>query len=204
MNVTSPSRGFTLLELMATLAVAGVLAALAIPSFSSWIANTKVRTSAQSIGSNLRFAQAEALKRSRGVVLYRTASSTCAINASPSATGAYWVMQTIPYVSVETAAIVQCNTVADFTANVDVSSAAVGSGTLPICFNGSGRLAAVTDPGLGGAACTVDANGTRQFNVRLNPQSNRPLRVLATLGGSVRLCDPAKTFSATDPDGCPP
>lgn len=192
------------MELMVTLAIAGILAALAIPSFSNWIANTKVRTSAQSVGTNLRFAQAEALKRSRGVVLYRTASSSCAVNAAPSATGAYWVMQTIPFVSVETVSIVQCNTVADFAANVDVSSAAAGSGTLPICFNAGGRLAAVANPGIGGAACTVDADGTRQFNVRLSPQSNRPLRVLATLGGSVRLCDPAKTFSATDTDGCPP
>ena len=33
---------------------------------------------------------------------------------------------------------------------------------------------------------------------------DRPLRVLVSLGGQVRMCDPAKILSAAAPEGCPP
>ena len=35
------------------------------------------------------------------------------------------------------------------------------------------------------------------------PGSDRPLRVTVSMGGQVRMCDPARTQSATQPDGCP-
>jgi type IV fimbrial biogenesis protein FimT len=48
----------------------------------------------------------------------------------------------------------------------------------------------------------LDATGMNSFDIT-NSAADRPLRVLVTLGGSVRLCDPAKTLSAAQPDGCP-
>jgi type IV fimbrial biogenesis protein FimT len=33
--------------------------------------------------------------------------------------------------------------------------------------------------------------------------ADRPLQVQIKLGGQVRMCDPARTLSATQPDGCP-
>ena len=48
-------------------------------------------------------------------------------------------------------------------------------------------------------ACTAAA---ATYDITI-PNADRPLRVLVALGGQVRLCDPAKTLSNTNPDGCP-
>ena len=51
-------------------------------------------------------------------------------------------------------------------------------------------------------ASTLDASGISSFDVS-NTHADRPLRVLVTLGGGVRLCDPAKVLATATPDGCP-
>jgi len=76
------------------------------------------------------------------------------------------------------------------------------AGATALCFNSAGRQVANADPGLGGTACVLDASGTSSFDIT-NSNADRPLRVLVTLGGGVRLCDPAKTLSSSTPDGCP-
>ena len=71
-----------------------------------------------------------------------------------------------------------------------------------LCFNSGGRQVANADPGIGGAACALDASGI-SASTSAPPMPTGRLRVLVTLGGGVRLCDPAKTLAAATPDGCP-
>lgn len=63
--------GFTLSELMTTLAVMGVLATVAIPSFISLIAENRLTTNANQLISALAFARSEALKRGIQVTIKR-------------------------------------------------------------------------------------------------------------------------------------
>jgi prepilin-type N-terminal cleavage/methylation domain-containing protein len=72
--------GFTLFEIVITLAVMAILAAIAIPSFSGMIARTHARDSAQSISTGLDWAKSFAISSSR-VVSY-TAKSDCSWTAS--------------------------------------------------------------------------------------------------------------------------
>ena len=44
-------RGFSLVELMVTVAVLSLLMTLAVPSFNEWIQNGRIRTAAESIQS---------------------------------------------------------------------------------------------------------------------------------------------------------
>ena len=62
-------RAFTLVELVATLAVAGVLFALAVPSFAQFIAEQKLLNEARRVADAITLARSEAMKRNGHVVM---------------------------------------------------------------------------------------------------------------------------------------
>ena len=61
--------GFTLPELMIVLAVAGVLAALAVPSFQSLTQSQQIKNASFELFSSLSLARSEAIKRNNDVIL---------------------------------------------------------------------------------------------------------------------------------------
>ena len=63
------SAGFTLIELMVTVAIVAVVASLAAPSFREMLAVQRVRSAAYSIISDLTLARSEAIKRGLDVTL---------------------------------------------------------------------------------------------------------------------------------------
>lgn len=61
--------GFTLPELLIVLAVAGILAAIAVPSFQSLTQSQQVKNASFELFSNLSLARSEAIKRNAHVTL---------------------------------------------------------------------------------------------------------------------------------------
>lgn len=198
-------RGFSLIELMVTVSLLALLMGLAMPGFMTWIRNTKVRTVAEALQSGTRLAQAEAVRRYRQVVFFRTNQSNCDDSATAQAGGAFWVIRTVVLLADDVSEVVRCGNLSDVASGVAIN------GPTAICFSSAGRQVANTATVTGiGVACTLAPSGLSTFDIGVDTTKSsatpedRPLRVLIGIAGSVRMCDPAKALSATVPDGCPP
>ncbi len=71
-SVPRSQRGFTIIELGVTLAIAGILLFMAIPSFNTFIQNNRLRSATADFVAALNLARVEAIKRQARVILCRT------------------------------------------------------------------------------------------------------------------------------------
>lgn len=78
------NHGFTLIELMVTVAILATLVAIALPNFSSTISSTKSQTVVQELATALNLARSEAVMRHGGVQICprNTAGTGCDAEAS--------------------------------------------------------------------------------------------------------------------------
>lgn len=67
MNRSYSNQGFTLIELMIAITIAGILLVIAIPSFQFTILNSRVKTAASDFHISLLLARSEAIKLNRNV-----------------------------------------------------------------------------------------------------------------------------------------
>ena len=68
--------GFTLTELVITVTIVGILAAIAAPSFNEFMVQQRIRNAAFELMSDLTFARSEAVKRNSDVTMTRSSSWT--------------------------------------------------------------------------------------------------------------------------------
>jgi type IV fimbrial biogenesis protein FimT len=196
-------RGFTLLELLVAMVVFAILVALGFPAFSAWIHDEQIRSTAELLQNGLRLAQTDALDRSR-IVVFSLSNAAPALSATPAANGVNWYAQALPLFAAEA-------TLSSYTSTAYLQGGALGganngttiTGPASVCFSSIGRFVA-TSQTVGGAsyACSVPASGTLVSYDVANSLGDRPLRVTVSFGGQIRLCDPARTLSASNPDGC--
>ncbi len=69
MSVMKKNSGFTLIELMVTIAIVAISAALAYPSFASLISSNRAATGANELIASLTLARSEALRHPGGVAI---------------------------------------------------------------------------------------------------------------------------------------
>lgn len=70
------NKGFTLVELMVTLSVGSILLAVAVPSYQTFVQNSRLTTQNNSFASALMLAKSEAVKRSSWVAICPSTSGT--------------------------------------------------------------------------------------------------------------------------------
>lgn len=154
-------RGVTLIELMIGIAIMGILAALALPGYRTFIQNTQIRTVAESIQNGLQVARAESVRRNTDVrfeMLDGSAWQVCLV--------------TDP----------DCDDPVQSRATSEGSSDVVSvefdpAANTTITFNAFGSVRSPT--GLTSILVSGEDPASRQLQVQLNT------------GGNVKLCDPS-------------
>jgi len=86
--------GFTLVELMITIAIAMILMTIAVPSFTLMINNSKITSKTNEFVSSLNLARSEALKRSNNVSICKSKAdfSACEASADDSFSSKGWLV----------------------------------------------------------------------------------------------------------------
>ncbi len=203
------SAGFTLIEVLVTVSIFAILVALTVPAMKAWVANTKVRTVADSLENGIRLAQSEAERLSRQVVFALTNDNPPAINFTAVTSGPYWAIQTVPLPGTGEAPTLIASGVLSSAGTV-VNIAAGSANQTALCFNSLGRLAFNATPGPGGATCTpptapVAANNTNNtqpmFTYTVSVAgADHTLEVEVATGGQLHLCDTSQTSTAANPN----
>lgn len=192
------SAGFTVVEMMIAVAILGILLAIGMPSFATFIRNSQVRTAAENMQAGLNLARSEALRRNAPVSFWMVTNLTsgCALSSS----GNSWV------VSMANPAgkcqIASSETVAPRTIQTRSGNDATGPVTLSATGGGAARNC-VTFNGFGQVEDTCTGGGTPIAKVEFNTATagTKSLEVRITSGGAVRMCNPAMA-NTDDPTYC--
>jgi type IV fimbrial biogenesis protein FimT len=208
------ARGFTLIELVVTIALLGILVMLSVPSFTGWIRNSQIRTVTEALQTGVRTAQAESVRRNRQVVLFFTdgepsagvSGSTKCSSATPALGGKRWAIQTLPgswgeeTSGCKNAEYLTGGKLSDIASSVTITN---DKSAKAICFKSDGRLATTASGSSGTGVNAACAAAATTFTVT-TAGADRPLKLIVQLGGQLRMCDPNRpTLSASSPDGCP-
>ncbi|HEY2336989.1 MAG TPA: GspH/FimT family pseudopilin [Burkholderiales bacterium] len=176
------ARGFTIIEVLISLVVLGVLVAMAGPSFFGFMQNSQIRAAANAMQNGLQVARANAIARNLQVQLA----------VGP---GSGWTVS-----EVTSGSVIQTRVHEEGTPNVGVNTLPAGAfkvtftplGAVTVDPSGVTRMDFVNPSGGG---CETDS-----------PAGNmRCLRIVVTGGGSIKMCDPKLDPAATPPDprACP-
>jgi type IV fimbrial biogenesis protein FimT len=170
MTTNSLARGFTLLELIVALTITGMLLTLGMPSFTTFLRNSEVRSTAESISNGLRLARSEATRLNQPV------SFTLAGGTDPS-----WSINVFNPVS---GTLTQPPIQQYSRFEVGHSSQVVNTpgNAVAVTFNGLGRIISpspIATPNLQQIDVSSLVNGEA-----------KSLRVYADDVHGIRLCDP--------------
>jgi type IV fimbrial biogenesis protein FimT len=184
-----PLRGFTLIELMVTIAIVSMVLMFGLPSLSAWIQSSQIRNASESMLGGLQLARAEAVRRNTSV-LFTMPTVAGGGTASDWSVSCFTPSASCPGAGM-TETEIQKRSAAEGSANAQVAAA-----QSTIVFNGMGRVTptpaativlVITNPN--GGTCAQTGGAMRCLQIRV------------TSGGQSRMCDPALAL-ATNPRGC--
>lgn len=167
--------GFTLIETMTSVAMIAVLAASAMPTYSSFLRNSEIRSATDSIAYGLRVARNEAIKRN-AVVSFTIAAE----GGSPS-----WAVK-----QASDDSVIQSSSAQEVGAHIKV--VAKPTEAVSVAFSPFGM--AMPD--------TADAATIQQLAIAsTTPEGAHTLQINVD-GKYIRVCDPSPLLVPPDPKAC--
>lgn len=147
------NKGFTLTELLVIIALTGILAVIAIPSFTGWIVKMRYRESARNIASTLRDARSRAIgKNIEHRVEFDVVNDKYRMTAGNRAYNSSSFSDVImDYVQLPSEAKLKSGPSCDQDTNINIQFNPDGS-------SGSGGTTSV---------CVLDVNNVQKFKIRM-------------------------------------
>ncbi len=180
-RVKSPITGFTLIELMVTLAVMAIVLAAAVPSFTDFFDKNRVRGAADGVINLIGNARAEAVKTDRDVniAFQGSAAAWCVgANAAVEPTGGNPAQDAIACDCTDSTSVTQCRVSAERSAVNVGAHPDVAIGILPAAFSFDSKLGLISP--LGTRAVTFTS-----------PTGKYDLTMQVNALGQARLCVPS-------------
>lgn len=177
MNPGRRQRGFNIIEIAVALVIIAMVTTLGMPVYSTWLQNSQLRASAESIMAGLNHARSEAVR----------GNNAAGVQFSLTTGNAWNVTQ------LSDSTVLQQGGGVDLAKNAVVTS----SGATDIVFNPLGQ----TTPAV---TLNIDVTHVDPAQTCVAGGGNlRCLRVQVRAGGLVRMCDPSVS-AAGDPRTCLP
>lgn len=189
------SRGMSIIEVMVTVSIVGLLMALAAPAAGVWIQNTQLRNAAESVLNGIQLARLEALKRNTTIGFELSDPNTTAWRVC--------IWDLVSNACSTTVANLHIKSASEGSPNARVGIETVLSTVVSPLDPGEGLPATITFDAFGRFAPSAPANIVRvdARNPVMDPADERRLVILVNVGGQVRMCDP-KLSKAVNPQGC--
>lgn len=199
--------GISLVETMVVVVIMAIVMAVAAPNFSTWLAGTRIRATAESLLAGLQYAKSEATSRNTQVRFQLTTSlsSDCA----RSTTGGSWVVDVVDANADDDSVEGKCDTApSDTTAPsiLQLRAATEAGGNVrvngdaeEIIFNGLGRQVPIAGAA---TASTVSIDITPRSDAQCATAGGDVtcLRIVVSPAGQVRMCNPH--IASGDPQAC--
>lgn len=176
--------GFTIVEVLIAVAVIGVLAMMAMPTFGEWLQSQQLRAGAEAGLNGLQVARSEAIRRNLPVqIVFQEPNTGWTVMEQPIPLGSGTVAQTRAH--------------EEGSPNAQFTMSPAGATT--VTFTPLGGVAQNADGSL--PVTRIDVTNTRGGACQpAGPM--RCLRIVISAGGTLRMCDPHPSVTVPDPRAC--
>lgn len=165
--------GFSLIEIMVTIAIIAILMGVGVPSMMGMIAGNRLTTQTNDLVADISFARAEAIRRNQSVTFCRTATAT-SHTCADGTTWTHWIVTNNPAAGVDANTLRRGSLSSAASSELTLSSTfpssrvvfrsnglADGAGSLQLCSSRvSSENVRLLDVGGGGRVTNTKQSGT--------------------------------------------